>query len=261
MLGKADKSFSCAMNEKEIVKALSVLGLKAGATAEECHLAWRSLSKQWHPDMHPAGSDAQREAVEKQREVNAAYDVAKVADLASLPVAPMDVCMVERPAESNDVAFERTRKLEDSGDIFAAADAYKRLANGGFAKAQFRLGYLYFDSIIKDLPQALHWWKRAAEQGHRSAQYNLGLMYEQGLGVPMDPKQAHQWFAQAAKNGDKAAQAKIMHPGATPGVMPTLSKAVEKPAAAAPPVATVAPAHGATSEQAGRAFIQRKNKN
>ena len=69
------------MNEMDIVKALSELGLKPGATVEECHLAWRSLSKKWHPDMHPAGSPEHQEAIDKQRAVNAAYDLVKTADL------------------------------------------------------------------------------------------------------------------------------------------------------------------------------------
>ena len=53
-----------------------VLGVSKGATDEEIKSAYRKLTKQYHPDLHP--DDPQ--AAAKMSEVNAAYDLIKDAD-------------------------------------------------------------------------------------------------------------------------------------------------------------------------------------
>jgi molecular chaperone DnaJ len=52
-----------------------VLGLKRNASAEDIKKAYKSLAKIHHPDMHKQGSDEQKEATEKFKEVNAAYEI------------------------------------------------------------------------------------------------------------------------------------------------------------------------------------------
>ncbi|MBM2805248.1 MAG: putative cysteine peptidase, partial [Deltaproteobacteria bacterium] len=42
------------------------------------------------------------------------------------------------------------------------------------------------------------WYQRAADKGFSRAAINLGVLYEQGLGVPKDPKQALGWYRRAA---------------------------------------------------------------
>jgi hypothetical protein len=51
-----------------------VLDLEPGASFEEVKNRWRVLSQIWHPDRHPAGSQAYKMALEKQKQVNNAYD-------------------------------------------------------------------------------------------------------------------------------------------------------------------------------------------
>ena len=53
-----------------------VLGVSKGATDEEIKSAYRKLTKQYHPDLHP--DDPQ--AASKMSEVNAAYDLIKDAE-------------------------------------------------------------------------------------------------------------------------------------------------------------------------------------
>src|SRR5438270_12416857 len=75
-----------------------------------------------------------------------------------------------------------------------------RAAERGHAKAQFALGYLYYNGqgVPQDYPEAAQWYRRAAEQGHPEAQGALGALYAQGHGVPQDAVQAHVWVNLAA---------------------------------------------------------------
>ena len=53
-----------------------------------------------------------------------------------------------------------------------------------------------------DYATALQEWTPLAEAGDEVAQYNLGVMYDNGLGVPQDPKEAVKWYRLAAEQGD-----------------------------------------------------------
>ena len=50
-----------------------VLGVSRDATDEEIKKAYRKLAKQYHPDVNPGNKQAE----EKMKEVNAAYDAIK----------------------------------------------------------------------------------------------------------------------------------------------------------------------------------------
>lgn len=52
-----------------------ILGLKRNATAEDIKKAYKTLAKEHHPDMHVNGSDEQKVATEKFKEVNSAYEI------------------------------------------------------------------------------------------------------------------------------------------------------------------------------------------
>ena len=44
--------------------------------------------------------------------------------------------------------------------------------------------------------------KRLANDGYADAQYNLGVMYDEGEGVPQDYKEAIKWYQMSADQGD-----------------------------------------------------------
>ena len=73
-------------------------------------------------------------------------------------------------------------------------------ADGGDARAQFRLGVRYATGtgVVEDDAVAAQWIRRSAEQGFVDAEYNLGLMYADGNGVPQDSAQAVSWLRKAA---------------------------------------------------------------
>lgn len=257
------------MTADEVGKAYATLGISYGATLEECKIAWKKLSKVWHPDMHARDSAEYKECVEKQKEINQAYDLLKRSDVDSLVLPSLEEPKPkERPLDNSaggmDKEYETVRQAEKSGvDLLEVMNRYKRLAQMGHAKSQFKVGHFYFDSVMKNLKDASYWWHRAAEQGHVLAQYNLGLMYERGLGVEMDAKQALHWFTEAAKGGDSAAQAKVFVYNSTRSkgpveTAPTWTEALTGEKTSAGAGATLSRVGATSGEQVGRSFLSKK---
>lgn len=92
--------------------------------------------------------------------------------------------------------------------ISLSFEEVKRLAEKGYAEAQYWLGKMYGngEGVKMDYAEAAKWWSKAAEQGHAEAQYWLGFMYECGSGVPKDESEAVKWYRKAAEQGYAAAQ-------------------------------------------------------
>jgi len=135
----------------------------------------------------------------------------------------------------------------DDKDYTEAAKWYRKSAEQGYAKAQYELGYMYYDGegIEKDYSEALKWlrksadqgnsdaqnalghmyylgdgvnenfseavkwYRKSAEQGNKYGQYNLGQMYENGNGISQDYGKAIEWYQKAAKNGHEKAKDKL----------------------------------------------------
>jgi hypothetical protein len=231
-------------SQDELGRHYSTLGLLPGACLFEVKSSFRALSAASHPDNFPIGSPEYLTAQEKQKILNQAYEALKrylqaAGDTGKPPER------TESTAASTgfdaDAIYARARSIEKGegqpADVLKAMDLYKKLAAMGHPKAQFRLGLLYFDSVMKDVQQAHYWWKRAAENNHVGAQFNLGLLYERGYGVPKDDNEAFRWFKEAATRGDKQARQKLTAMGAitTPinANAPTAPQKSDKTAAAA----------------------------
>ncbi len=90
-----------------------------------------------------------------------------------------------------------------SEDFGVAAQELGRLAEGGDAQAQFRLGMMYDfgQGVNKDPTESARWLRLAAVQGYADAQFALGMKYDVGIGVPWSPAEAHWWVRQAAYQG------------------------------------------------------------
>jgi TPR repeat protein len=84
----------------------------------------------------------------------------------------------------------------------------KPLADKGHPKAEAYMGYMYEDGlgVPIDFREAARWYRLAAEHGDSYGQTRLGYLYEKGLGVPRDDALAAQWFARSAAAGDKTGQ-------------------------------------------------------
>ncbi|MBB3903389.1 tetratricopeptide repeat protein [Methylobacterium brachythecii] len=181
--------------------------------------------------------------------------IPKVATMASLgrelSSVPAGLATLKQSALDGDGAaiYElAAREADGRGmprDLAVAAKLYEKLADAGYAPAQFKLGSFFEkgSGVIRDLGQAktwygraadrgniramhnlavLHaenpsasgkpdfatastWFRRAAEYGVRDSQYNLAVLYARGLGVGQDLIQSYAWFSAAAVQGDEEA--------------------------------------------------------
>ena len=84
----------------------------------------------------------------------------------------------------------------------------KRLAEQGYALAQYNLGFMYNNGrgFPENDAEAVRWYRLAAEQGNASAQQNLGVMYVNGDGVPQNNVRAYVWYSVAAAQGNEDAR-------------------------------------------------------
>jgi len=122
---------------------------------------------------------------------------------ALLPLA-MTAALQARAGDAEDCYNDSTLRQTDPAK---AADACRRLAEQGDARAQSVLGvlYAYGEGVPQDLAEAAKWYRKAADQGNAKAQYHLGLMYAKGRSVPQDLVQALMWLDLAAAQGDALA--------------------------------------------------------
>jgi uncharacterized protein len=93
-------------------------------------------------------------------------------------------------------------------DYAEAVKWFRLAAKRGDANALYALGSMYYNGqgVARDYAEALKWFRLAVLWGRTDAQYNLGLMYANGQGVPQDYAEALKWFRPAAERGEPAAQ-------------------------------------------------------
>ena len=83
-------------------------------------------------------------------------------------------------------------------------ERWRRAADHGDARAQYRLGvlYEYGQDVPEDQSEAARLYCAAAEQGHAEAQSALARMYEEGRGVEQDFVEAVKWYSRHAEQGN-----------------------------------------------------------
>ncbi len=104
--------------------------------------------------------------------------------------------------------YDTGYQLYSKKNYIGAIPFFKRSAELGYVRAQFRLGYCYKNAlgVTKDYAEAVKWYRKAAEQGHASAQNNLANCYKNGQGVTKDMIKAIEWYKKAAAQGNKTAK-------------------------------------------------------
>ena len=104
--------------------------------------------------------------------------------------------------------WDKGQAAYERGDIAAALEAWRPLAEAGDARAQAALGSLYIhgQGVAVDHAEALRWTRRAAEQGDVTGQFNMGTIYAGGLGVERDYAVAADWFRRAGEQDDAASR-------------------------------------------------------
>jgi pilus assembly protein CpaE len=104
-------------------------------------------------------------------------------------------------AQQMSAEYQAAIRLLEAGASAEAVARLRRLADAGFAIAQYRLAKAYErgEGVEADLALARRWTERAAAAGNRSAMHDLGVYYAQGEGATRDAAAAARWFEQAAE--------------------------------------------------------------
>jgi len=104
-------------------------------------------------------------------------------------------------ADSNSVSKEEKLR-KDSEDDRVKTEGYRTKAEAGDARAQYFLGYSYFNGrgVAKDVEESFKWYRKAAEQGDAGAQLALGGCYYAGKGVAKDEVEAYAYWSLAEFN-------------------------------------------------------------
>jgi localization factor PodJL len=115
------------------------------------------------------------------------------------------VAFAPKPASPSDItaAYSAAVSKIDANEA-GGVDEMKKLANGGYAPAQFYLAELFQDGkagLKKDLSLSRQWLEKAAEGGDRTAMHNLALDLHEGIGGGANAAQSAEWFRRAAELG------------------------------------------------------------
>lgn len=101
-----------------------------------------------------------------------------------------DATQVVRESDPDDYDREAATPVD--------ATNIRKLAEQGYAEAQYVLGYMYDEGagVPQDCKEAVRWYRKAAEQRYALAQDILGDMYDncQGGGFPQDYCEAVGWY-------------------------------------------------------------------
>jgi tetratricopeptide (TPR) repeat protein len=96
---------------------------------------------------------------------------------------------------ANAAAYDDAFAAYQKGDYQTALKLMKPLAEGGNVNAQYNVGAMYNENLVKqDYNEAAKWFQKAAAQGNVFAQVDLGVLYEYGHGVQKDYKEALRLF-------------------------------------------------------------------
>lgn len=104
----------------------SVLGVKEGASDEEVRKAYLKLAKKYHPDQFTQGTAEYDNALEKMKEVNAAYDVLTKGGADS---TYNGAGASSGYSQSDAEIFMRVRMLIQMGNLAVAAQLLNNISN------------------------------------------------------------------------------------------------------------------------------------
>jgi uncharacterized protein len=79
---------------------------------------------------------------------------------------------------------------------------YELLAEQGYASAQTKLGWMYWQGLgeVQNYSEALRWYHADAKQGDANAQNAMGVMHHYGSGAIQNYVIAHMWYNIAASH-------------------------------------------------------------
>jgi len=175
----------------------------------------------------PADKPADKPSVEAVV-VPAAPPVQEMPPVSAKPVSPVPVVApadVKTPAVENLIAryvqavqdvdvgaaFQRAMAARINGDFAALNREMGALAEKGYPKAQFRMGWIHERGIgvPQDYAKARMWYAKAMANGEADAIARMGLLYELGLGVEKSYDKAAEYYRRAIREGDALGYAQM----------------------------------------------------
>lgn len=134
------------------------------------------------------------------------------------PLSQVENVSTKKPSNDAKSMLSRGILAYYTGDYESAFSTLHPLAEEGNARAQFRIGMMYYNgrSVVKNTDLARQWIARAlptilrtAQADQAWAQADLGTAYELGVGVIQDPRRAATWYLKSANQGYAGAQANL----------------------------------------------------
>ncbi len=102
-------------------------------------------------------------------------------------------------AEDPEVLVKQGDRAYSRGDMLVAMASYREAAEGGYAPAQVRLGYVLDQA--EENAEAARWYERAAQQGLAEGLYRYGQLHITGEGVKRDVEKGVALVQRAAEGG------------------------------------------------------------
>lgn len=194
-----------------LTECYDALELKPGARLEHVKIAYRKMSKRFHPDQHVVGSASHAKSMEKQIQLNQAYEqlVQEILTNGPAKTAPHSTerSARQRSAGVSDWAVEEEGERAPN---FSPAEfaALLTKAKAGDTQAQFQVGLcieLGSSGQEKDPASAAWWYERAMNQNSLDAMVRLALLHLYGRGVKQNRHRTKELLSRAAsKNHPEA---------------------------------------------------------
>lgn len=190
-----------------LAECYETLELKPGAMLDDVRVAFRQLSKKWHPDQHQPDSEAHKKSLEKQIRINQAYEQLVAEILANGP-AVVSKDAPRRPAHQR-AAGVSDWCVEEEGEPSPGLQKAEFMhlldkAKAGDPQAQFITGLCIetgSSGQSQDHAGAAWWYDRAVKQGNYDAMVRLGLLHLYGRGVRQDRNRTRELLTKAALSG------------------------------------------------------------
>lgn len=111
--------------------------------------------------------------------------------------------------QGNIGAYKGMLSLElETGELEGAAPWVRKLALAGDINLQMQYARMLSEGVgvPMDEREAVNFWRYAAMAGNDEACLIMGMCYAEGWGVPIEPRLARGWWQLAADAGNKAAK-------------------------------------------------------
>ncbi|NBV21389.1 MAG: hypothetical protein EBS05_05635 [Proteobacteria bacterium] len=211
----------------QVPNHLETLALQPGASAEEIKRAYLTLVKRWHPDRFAHDPAQQKQAEERMKAINVAYEALvgearpEVPFQRTTPAPAYDPEAADKSGREAYAHRERptafafwrgqTGLMSWAGTIVLGLISLITFWFVADTVANYYAPPFAADSLRHEakLEAVVARTRRAAEQGEPWAMFNVGSFYYNGRGVPANLAEAAKWFARAAQAGEPNAQSQL----------------------------------------------------